>query len=107
MQIELRKDFDENLTETHIFSMTTKATVTTDVTIKEVLEHNKQDIISRLSFLSSDELGSGSYFHRFVTHSVAVLKYDPLAEAGSSFIPTPKEISNRKQGIINPQNKSD
>ena len=107
MQNELQKHFDENLTETHIFSMTTRATVTTDITINEVLENNKQDIISRLSFLSIDELGSGSYFNRVVTHSVAVLKYDPLREGGSSWIPTPNEISNMKQGIINPQNKTD
>ena len=61
-----------------------------------------QDIISRLSFLSSDQLRSGSYFHGVVIHLVPIFKYDPLA-----WIPTPKEISNKKQGIINPQNKTD
>lgn len=47
--------------------------------------------------------GSAWSLNRVKRIDLCMVKYQPLY--GSSYIPTPKEISNRRQGILNIQNK--
>ena len=66
-------------------------------------------IIAHTKILNSIEKfladGSGWVVNKILDHNVNISVYKPLK--GSSYIETPKEISNPKKGLINPQNTKD
>ena len=107
MRIELRKELEDGTTLSSIFYLNSKAKVTTREDVDMVLVQNKEETENKLAFLSDERLGSASYFYRVISHFIWLIRYNPLVQAGNSYIPTPKEISHHNQGIINLKNYDD
>ena len=100
IEILFMKDAGENVIENK-FTFTTKAaTITREDQIENVLTNAREEIMRRIDRHQNG--GSGWIVDEIIMHGLRINKYQPLS--AKSYIPLPKEISNRK-ATINIQNK--
>ena len=90
----------EEIRKFHFFARAEAVTQKSEINL--ALNSQKQIILQQIDRLANG--GSGWTVHRIVRNFIHVNKYRPLR--GSSYIPLPKSIQNRK-ATINIQNKND
>ena len=101
LEIDFIKPIDDKI-QTAYFKTKAKAITTRDHMVRRVLGDINNELLNKITSWISE--GSGWAIGRVKSHRITIIKYKPLR--GSSFLPLPDIIKNRK-GLINIKNEKD